>query len=100
MAKDAIEPSSGGAGFYSKIFVVPKGMGGLYSILHLKHFNCYIHIPTFKIPTNQTGKLLVQPGDYAFLMVSRMHIHVPIDFYGLFGATNIISGRFCLLFRL
>ena len=28
-AKGAIEPSSGGAGFYSSAFVVPKCMGGL-----------------------------------------------------------------------
>ena len=28
-AKGAIEPSSGGAGFYSSVFVVPKHTGGL-----------------------------------------------------------------------
>ena len=29
VVKDAIEPSSNGAGFYSNIFAVPKCMGGL-----------------------------------------------------------------------
>ena len=29
LAKEAIEPSSGGAGFYSSVFVVPKHTGGL-----------------------------------------------------------------------
>ena len=29
LAKEAIEPSSGGAGFYSSVFVVPKQTGGL-----------------------------------------------------------------------
>ena len=29
LAKGAVEPSSGGAGFYSSIFVVPKHTGGL-----------------------------------------------------------------------
>ena len=29
LAKGAIEPSSGGAGFYSSVFVVPKRTGGL-----------------------------------------------------------------------
>ena len=29
LAKGAIEPSSGGAGFYSSVFVVPKHTGGL-----------------------------------------------------------------------
>ena len=28
LAKEAIEPSSGGAGFYSSMFVVPKHTGG------------------------------------------------------------------------
>ena len=42
-AKGAIEPSSGGAGFYSSMFVVPKCTGGLCPILNLKHFNHYAH---------------------------------------------------------
>ena len=29
LGKGAIEPSSGGAGFYSSVFVVPKHTGGL-----------------------------------------------------------------------
>ena len=47
LAKGAIEPSSGGAGFYSSMFVVPKHTGDLHSILYLKHFNRYMHIPSF-----------------------------------------------------
>ena len=39
LAKGAIEPSYGGAGFYSSMFVVPKHIGGLWPILILKHFN-------------------------------------------------------------
>ena len=38
-AKGAIEPSSGGAGFYSSMFVVPMCTGGLWPILNPKHFN-------------------------------------------------------------
>ena len=33
LPKGAIEPSSGGAGFYSSVFVVPKNTGGLCPIL-------------------------------------------------------------------
>ena len=44
LAKGAIEPFSGGTGFYSSMFVVPKCTGGLSPILNLKHFNCYMHI--------------------------------------------------------
>ena len=29
LAKGAVEPSSGGTGFYSSMFVVPKHTGGL-----------------------------------------------------------------------
>ena len=39
LAKGAIEPSSGGAGFFSSVFVVPKHIGGVWPILNLKHFN-------------------------------------------------------------
>ena len=35
LAMGAIEPSSGGAGFYSSVFVVPKHTGGLRPILNL-----------------------------------------------------------------
>ena len=50
LAKGAIEPSSGGAGFYSSMFVVPKYTGGLHPILNLKHFNHFMHILSFKMP--------------------------------------------------
>ena len=39
LSKGAIEPSSGGAGFYSSVFVVPMCAGGLLAILNLKWFN-------------------------------------------------------------
>ena len=39
LAKRAIELSSGGVGFYSSMFVVPKHTRGLRPILNLKHFN-------------------------------------------------------------
>ena len=36
LAKGVNEPSTGGAGFCSNIFVVPKHMGGLHPILNFK----------------------------------------------------------------
>ena len=36
LSKGVIEPCSGGAGFYSSVFVVPKCMGGLWPIINLK----------------------------------------------------------------
>ena len=38
LAKGVIEPSSGGAGFYSSMYVVPKHTGGLWAVLNLKAF--------------------------------------------------------------
>ena len=36
IALQANDPSPGGAGFYSNMFLVPKHSGGLWPILHLK----------------------------------------------------------------
>ena len=52
-SRGVIEPSPGGAGFYSSVFVVPKHTGGLWPILNLKWLNCYLHITSFKMPTIQ-----------------------------------------------
>ena len=79
LAKGAIEPSSGGAGFYSSVFVVPKGTGGLCPILILKHFNCFMHIPSFKMPTLKNVRQLIQQGDFAFSFdLQDAYLHVPI----------------------
>ena len=103
LAKGAIEPSSGGASFYSSVFVVPKHTGGLHPILNLKHFNHFMHIPSFKMPTLKTVWQLIQHGDYAFSIdLQDAYLHVPIvkhhcQFYVLFGIMCLISGGFCLL---
>ena len=103
LSKGAIEPSSGGAGFYSSVFVVLKCTGGLWSILNLKQFNCYLHIPSFKIPTIGHVWQLIQHGDYAFCIdLQDAYLHVPIvkqqhHFYDLFGMICHISVRFYLL---
>ena len=79
LAKGAIEPSSGGARFYSSVFVVPKHTGGLRPILNLKRFNHYMHIPSFKMPTLKTVRQLIQQGDYAFSIdLQDAYLHVPI----------------------
>ena len=66
LAKGVIEPSSGCAGFYSSMFVVPKHTGGLQPILNLKHFIFYMPVPSFKVPTIRHVQQLIQCGDYAF----------------------------------
>ena len=79
LAKGAIEPSSGGAGFYSSMSVVPKCTGGLHPILNLKHFNHFMHIPSFKMPTLKNVWQLIQQGDFAFSTdLQDAYLHVPI----------------------
>ena len=75
LAKGAIEPSSGGSGSYSSVFVVPKHTGGLQPILNFKQFNHYLHIPSFKMPTDMSDSLfsmviMLSP------LISRMLIHI------------------------
>ena len=79
LAKGAIEPSSGGTGFYSSMFVVPKCTGGLQPILKLQCFNHYMHIPSFKMPSLKHIWQLIQHGDYAFSIdLQDAYLHVPI----------------------
>ena len=66
LAKLVMEASSGGACFYSSVFVVPKCTGGLWPILNIKWFNHYLHMPSFKMPTIKHVQQLIQHGDYAF----------------------------------
>ena len=79
LSEGGIEPSSGGAGFYSSMFVVPKHPGGLQPILNLKHFNCYMHVPSFKMPTIRHVWQLFQHDDYAFSIdLQDAYLHIPI----------------------
>ena len=79
LAKGVIKPSSGGAGFYCSMFVVPKHTSGLQPILNLKHFNHYMHVPSFKMPTIRHVWQLIQRGDNAFSIdLQDAYLHIPI----------------------
>ena len=97
LSKGAVEPSSGGAGFYSSVFVVPTDTGGLRPIFNLKWFNHYMHIPYFKMPTIRHMQELIQHGDYAFsidLQVAYLQfllLSIIIVSYNLFGTACLIS---------
>ena len=78
-SKGAIEPYSGGAGFYSSMFAVPKHTDGLQPILKLKPFNHYLHIPSFKMPTIRHVWQLIEHGDYAFSIdLQDAYLYIPI----------------------
>ena len=77
LSKGAIETSSGGAGFYSSVFVGPKCTGGLLPILILKWFNHYLHIPSFKMPTIRHVQQLIQHDNYAFSIdLQDAYLHI------------------------
>ena len=61
LAKGVIESSSGGAGFYSSVFV-------------------YLHVPSFKMPTFRHVQQLIQHGmQYAFSIdLQDACLHIPI----------------------
>ena len=99
LAKSVTEQFTGGAHFYSNVFVVSKCTCGLQPIL--KCFNFYMHIPTFKMPTIREVQILIQQGDYAISIdLKDAYLHIPIvkhpyHFYHLLGNTKLFSGRFC-----
>ena len=79
LAKGAIEPSLGGAGFYSSMFLLPKHTEGLCPILNLKHFNRYMHIHSSKMPTLKNIWQLIQQCDFAFSIdLQDAYLHIPI----------------------
>ena len=79
LAKDAIETSTDVGGFYSNVLLVSKCRGGLCPIVNLKHFNCYMHIPTFEMPAINKIWQLIQHGDYAFCIdLKEAYLHIPI----------------------
>ena len=66
LAKLAVELLTGGAGFYSIVFMVPNQLGNLCPIPNLKPFNHYMHIPSFRMPSIKQVWQLIQQGNYAF----------------------------------
>ena len=45
----------------------------------MKHFNHYMHIPSFKMPTLKHVQQLIQHGDYAFSIgLQDAYLHIPI----------------------
>ena len=103
LSKGTIELSSGGAGFHSSMFVVPKHTGGLWPILNLKQFNCFLHIPSFKMLLSDmycslfSMVIMLSPLIYRMLIYIFLLLSIIIVSYNLFGTTCLISGRFCLL---
>ena len=103
LAKGAIEPLTGDAGFYSNLCVVPKHTLALQLALNLYWFNYYMHkLLLICLLSNRYGNLF-NMVIMLFLLISRILIYIflfvsiTITFYILFGNINLISGSFCPL---
>ena len=102
-AKGGIEPSSGGAGFYSSMFVVPKHIGGLQPILNLKHLIviCMYLLLRYQL-SDISGSLfsmviLLSPLIYRMPIYIFLLLSIIIISNDLFGTMCLISGKFYLL---
>ena len=76
LANGAVEPSTGGTGLYSRIFVVSKYMVGLYPILKLKQFNHCVHILTLRSLLSDRYTYLFKKEIMFFLLILRMLIYI------------------------
>ena len=74
-SKGVIEPYSGGAGFYSSVFVVPKCTGGIWPILNLKQFVICIYLLLRYLLSDMSGSLFSMVIMFSPL-ISRMHIYI------------------------
>ena len=96
LAKGAIEPLTGGAGFYWNVFLVPKCTQSLWSILSVKHFNCFMHVSSFMMPTIRQVLHLIQKWNFPFCVdLKDYYLYIGIvndhhNFYGLW-AVQIFS---------
>ena len=76
--------------------MVPKQIGGVQPTLNLKCFNCYIHIPNFKMPTIK--EVLQLTAIMLSLMISRILIFLLLRItVSLLDKINLINGEFCHL---
>lgn len=80
LAKGAIEevPLSS-PGFYGRIFVVPKTLGGFRPVLDLSALNAFLRVISFRMETAASVRAAVRPGDWAAsLDLKDAYFHIPI----------------------
>ena len=93
LSKGVIEPSSGGAGFYLSVFIVPKFTGSLQPLLNLKWFNHYLHIPSFKILLSDMSGSLFSMVIMLSPWISRMLTYI------FLLLSNIVIFRICMPYQ-
>ena len=79
LTKVTPEPLMGGAGLYSNAFMVLSTLVALCPILSLMQFNCFKHMPSFKMPTIIQVWHHIWQGDGTFSSdVKGAYLHIPI----------------------
>ena len=102
-SKGAIGLSSGGAGFYSSMFVIPKCTGGLWPYLPLNHLIIIcIYLLLRCLLSDMCSSLfsiviMLSPLIYRMLFHIFPLLNIIAVSYDLFGTTCLISGRFYFL---
>ena len=66
------------AGYSSSIFVVSDQISGLQLTLNFKLFNCYVHIPAFKMPIMQVWQLIHQGVYVIFFSLQDAYLYLPV----------------------
>ena len=104
LAKGAIEPSSGGAGFYSSMFVVPTCIlvaSGPYLTSSILIVICIYLLLRCQL-SDMFGRLfsmviMLSPLIYRMLIYIFLLLSIIVISYDLFGTMCLINGRFYLL---
>ena len=67
-------------GFYSRLFLVPKKMGGMRPVIDLSIWNTYLVAPHFKMETNRSIRVSILPGVWSTsLDLAYAYFHCPIS---------------------
>ena len=79
LSKGAIEPSSPGPGFYSRLFVTPKVTSGWRPVIDLSCLNRFILLSHFRMETAQSVLQSIRSGDWMFsLDLQDAYLQVPV----------------------
>ena len=64
LSKGAVEPTSPGLGFYSRLFVMPKVTGSWRPVIELSRLNHFVQLSYFCMETAQSVVQSQRPGDW------------------------------------
>ena len=78
-SKDAIEPASTEPGFYSRLFVTPKVMGGWRPVIDLSRLHRFVRLSRFCMETSASVLQSLRPGDWMVSIdLQDAYLQVPV----------------------